>query len=141
MKLIQIQVKITLSPATIWTHDSPVAGYEAYKSQYKSVNLSFFKSKMDPEFDKKMVYYLNIIYPIDHLFCIVLDLHRGKPPLLTEWYDKFIGFLLISYRFPFGSNLQEFGLLYLGAAEKRSSFVWISKPFIKCDAVFINWLL
>ena len=43
---------------------------------------------MDPKFDKKL--YFTILYQyyhIDHIFCIVLDLHRGKPPLSTERYS------------------------------------------------------
>ena len=41
---------------------------------------------MDPKCDNNCILpsYIDIIYRIDHLFCIVLDLDRGKPPLSTE---------------------------------------------------------
>ena len=58
----------------------------------------------------KILSFIIFIYHIDHLCCIVFELHRGKPPLSTEWYDKFINFLSIDYRFYFGSIYpQEFG--------------------------------
>ena len=49
---------------------------------------------MDPEFNKNSILlsYINIIYRVNHLFSIVLDLDRGKPPLSTERYGQFIDF-------------------------------------------------
>ena len=43
---------------------------------------------MDPKFDKNGILpsSFDIIYRIDHIFCIVFDLDRGKPPLSTERY-------------------------------------------------------
>ena len=52
--------------------------------------------------------FIVFIYRIDHLCCIVFELDRGKPPLSTDRYDKFINFLSINYGFRFGSiNPQE----------------------------------
>ena len=54
--------------------------------------------------------YIDIIYRIGHLFCIVLELDRGKPPLSTERYSKFIDFWSIIHCFQFETiNQQEFG--------------------------------
>ena len=49
---------------------------------------------MDPKFIENgiLLSFIDIIYRIDHLFSIVLDLDRGKPPLLTERYRQFINF-------------------------------------------------
>ena len=32
----------------------------------------------------------DFIYGINHLFCIVFEFHRGKPPLSTNQFDEFI---------------------------------------------------
>ena len=55
-------------------------------------------------------FFIDIIYHINHLFCIVLELDRGKPPLATERYGKFINFWLTIHRFQFETiNPQELG--------------------------------
>ena len=43
--------------------------------------------------------YTGFNYRIDSFLIIILGLVRGKPPLPTEQYDKFIDFQLIIYRF------------------------------------------
>ena len=42
---------------------------------------------------------INIIYLINHLFNIILDLDRGKPPLSTVRNGQFINFLSIIHHF------------------------------------------
>ena len=69
---------------------------------YRKWTLNLIKSGILP-------FYINIIYHIDHLFCIVLELDRGKPPLSTERYGKFINFWSIIHRFQFEMiNPEEF---------------------------------
>ena len=48
-----------------------------------------------------MSIYIDLIYRINHLFCIILSSIRGKTPLSMNRYDKFIEFLLIIHRFQF----------------------------------------
>ena len=57
----------------------------------------------------KIRFYIEIFYRIVHLCCTVFELDRGKPPLSTEQYNKFIDFWSINYRFRFETILlQEF---------------------------------
>ena len=57
----------------------------------------------------KIPFHIDIIYRIDNLCSIIFELDRGKPPLPTERYDKFIDFWSINYRFRFKMILlQEF---------------------------------
>ena len=65
---------------------------------------------MDPKFDKMgiLLFYNDIIYRSNHLFCIVLELDTGKPPLSSERNGKFINFLSIIQPFQFETiNPQE----------------------------------
>ena len=48
-----------------------------------------------------LLIYIDFIYRIDHLFCIVSSLNKRIPPLSTNRYNKFINFQSTFYCFKF----------------------------------------
>ena len=81
--------------------------------------------------------YINFIYRIEHLLFIVCKSIRGKPPLLTEQFDKFIQFRSIFYRFKFETmHPQEFA-----NHSKDSIFFLVKSRGQSCKANFgINYI-